>query len=72
MVRCSACQQELSDTARFCQECGARVAVGAVGDTERRQLTVTRIEAEHGLQIAARVGSHTGPVVVGEMGGGEK
>jgi class 3 adenylate cyclase/tetratricopeptide (TPR) repeat protein len=29
-------------------------------------------EAQHGVAIAARVGIHTGPVVVGEMGGGEK
>jgi TOMM system kinase/cyclase fusion protein len=29
-------------------------------------------EAKHGVAIAARVGIHTGPVVVGEMGGGEK
>jgi TOMM system kinase/cyclase fusion protein len=31
-----------------------------------------RLEAEHGIQLAARVGIHTGPVVMGEMGGGEK
>ncbi|MBW2725190.1 MAG: protein kinase, partial [Deltaproteobacteria bacterium] len=32
----------------------------------------TRVEAEHGVPITARVGIHTGAVVVGEMGGGEK
>jgi class 3 adenylate cyclase len=31
-----------------------------------------RLEAEHGVQLSARVGIHTGPVVVDEMGGGEK
>lgn len=32
----------------------------------------TRLEAEYGLRLAVRVGIHTGTVVVGEMGGGEK
>jgi class 3 adenylate cyclase/tetratricopeptide (TPR) repeat protein len=31
-----------------------------------------RLEHEHGVRLAARVGIHTGPVVVGEMGGGAK
>ncbi|MBW2388384.1 MAG: AAA family ATPase, partial [Deltaproteobacteria bacterium] len=31
-----------------------------------------RIEAEHGVELAARIGIHAGPVVIGEMGGGEK
>jgi predicted ATPase/class 3 adenylate cyclase len=30
------------------------------------------LEPEHGIRLAARVGIHTGPVVVGEMGGGSK
>jgi class 3 adenylate cyclase len=30
----------------------------------------TRLEARHGVQLAVRLGIHTGPVVVGEMGGG--
>jgi class 3 adenylate cyclase/predicted ATPase len=36
------------------------------------EMLSARVEAEHGVPIAARVGIHTGPVVVGEMGGGEK
>jgi class 3 adenylate cyclase/predicted ATPase len=30
----------------------------------------TRLKSEYGVQLAVRLGIHTGPVVVGEMGGG--
>src|SRR5262249_4574992 len=30
----------------------------------------TRLESRHGVQLAVRLGIHTGPVVVGQMGGG--
>jgi TOMM system kinase/cyclase fusion protein len=36
------------------------------------QLLNPRIEVEHGVRIAARLGIHTGPAVIGDMGGGEK
>jgi class 3 adenylate cyclase len=36
------------------------------------QILNPRLEAEHGVRLQARVGIHAGPVVVGEMGGGEK
>ena len=36
------------------------------------EMLSARVEAAHGVAITARVGIHTGPVVVGEMGGGEK
>ncbi|HZR79615.1 MAG TPA: AAA family ATPase [Candidatus Binatia bacterium] len=31
-----------------------------------------RLEPEHGIRLAVRVGIHTGPVVIGEMGGGTR
>ena len=36
------------------------------------EMLSTRTEAEHGVPVTARVGIHTGPVVVGEMGGGAR
>jgi TOMM system kinase/cyclase fusion protein len=36
------------------------------------EMLSTRTEAEYGVPVTARVGIHTGPVVVGEMGGGQK
>ena len=30
----------------------------------------TRLTGQYGVQLAVRLGIHTGPVVVGEMGGG--
>ena len=32
----------------------------------------TRLEPAYGVQLAVRLGIHTGPVVVGEMGGGDR
>ncbi len=32
----------------------------------------TRLESDHGVQLSVRIGIHTGPVVVGEMGGGDR
>jgi len=32
----------------------------------------TRLEQQHGVRLAVRVGMHTGPVVVGEMGAGSR
>ena len=46
-----------------------RCARGARSCASSRSLN-PRLEAEHGVRLQARVGIHTGPVVVGEMGGG--
>jgi predicted ATPase/class 3 adenylate cyclase len=41
--------------------------LGIVGAVERLN---TRLETEKGVRLAVRIGLHTGPAVVGEMGGG--
>ena len=53
------------------RRCPARRACGA--GPGRRAITTTlnpRLQREKGVQLAVRIGLHTGPVVVGEMGGG--
>jgi class 3 adenylate cyclase/tetratricopeptide (TPR) repeat protein len=51
----------------------AERAVRAGRDIVRDLRTLnTRLETEQGVRLAVRVGIHTGPVVVDEMGGGEK
>jgi class 3 adenylate cyclase/tetratricopeptide (TPR) repeat protein len=47
---------------------GVRAGLGIV-ETLTTTLN-TRLEREHGVRLAVRIGLHTGPVVVGEMGGG--
>jgi class 3 adenylate cyclase/tetratricopeptide (TPR) repeat protein len=37
---------------------------------EAMEALATRLEQQHGVRLAIRVGIHTGPVVVGEMGAG--
>jgi class 3 adenylate cyclase/tetratricopeptide (TPR) repeat protein len=46
-----------------------RTGLGIVEEMERLN---TRLEQEKSIKLAVRVGIHTGRVVVGEMGGGEK
>jgi class 3 adenylate cyclase len=47
-----------------------RAVRAALGIVEAMRTLNTRLESEYGVQLAVRLGIHTGPVVVGEMGGG--
>ena len=50
-------------------ECAARAGLGIVEAIRERN---PPLEARHGLTLAVRIGIHTGPVVVGEIGAGER
>jgi class 3 adenylate cyclase len=50
-------------------ECAARAGLEIVEAVGERN---PQIEARHGLPLAVRIGIHTGPVVVGEVGAGER
>ena len=41
-----------------------------LGIVEAMDTLNTRLAADYGVELAVRIGIHTGPVVVGEMGGG--
>ncbi|UCB50883.1 MAG: zinc ribbon domain-containing protein, partial [Deltaproteobacteria bacterium] len=47
-----------------------RAVRAALGIVEAMGTLNGRLESEYGVQLAVRLGIHTGPVVVGEMGGG--
>jgi class 3 adenylate cyclase/predicted ATPase len=47
-----------------------RAVYTGLGIVEAMATLNTRLEAEYGVQLAVRLGIHTGPVVVGQMGGG--
>jgi predicted ATPase/class 3 adenylate cyclase len=50
-----------------------RAAYAGLGIVEAITTTLNpRLEREKGVQLTVRLGIHTGPVVVGEMGGGER
>ena len=49
---------------------GRRAVHAALGIVEGLAALNTRLQADYGVQLAVRLGIHTGPVVVGEMGGG--
>lgn len=46
-----------------------RAVRAALGIVEAMGTLNTRLESEYGVKLAVRLGIHTGPVVVGEMGG---
>jgi class 3 adenylate cyclase/predicted ATPase len=47
-----------------------RALYTGLGIPEAMATLNTRLEADYGVELAVRIGIHTGPVVVGEMGGG--
>ena len=47
-----------------------RAGRAGLGIAEAMGLLNVRLEQERGMRLAVRVGIHTGPVVVGAMGGG--
>ena len=49
-----------------------RAVYTGLGIPEAIAVLNTRLEADYGVQLAVRIGIHTGPVVVGEMGGGSR
>jgi len=49
-----------------------RAIWAGLGMVEAMGPLISQLEHEHGLRLAVRIGMHTGPVVVGEIGGGGK
>jgi class 3 adenylate cyclase/tetratricopeptide (TPR) repeat protein len=49
-----------------------RAGGAGLGILEAMRLLNARLEQERGLRLAVRIGVHTGPVVVGAMGGGAR
>jgi class 3 adenylate cyclase/predicted ATPase len=49
-----------------------RAVYAGLGIPESMTALNTRLESDYGVQLAVRIGIHTGPVVVGEMGGGSR
>jgi predicted ATPase/class 3 adenylate cyclase len=49
-----------------------RAGLASLGILDAMELLNARLEQERGVRLAVRVGVHTGPVVVGTMGGGNR
>ena len=49
-----------------------RAVHAGLGMVEAMEALNTRLDARFSVELAVRIGIHTGPVVVGEMGGGER
>jgi class 3 adenylate cyclase len=54
------------------EDAALRAVHTALGIIEALRALNTRLAAAHGVQLAVRLGLHTGPVVVGAMGGGDR
>jgi class 3 adenylate cyclase len=56
-LACTTCGAELRSSAKFCDECGAPVAVPATTRAEYKQVTVLFADVVHSMDIAAAVGA---------------
>ena len=54
------------------EDAAPRAVHTALGIIDALRALNTRLKATHGVQLAVRLGLHTGPVVVGAMGGGDR
>jgi hypothetical protein len=54
------------------EDAASRAVHTGLGIIDAMQTLNARLETEHGVRLAVRIGLHTGPVVVGEMGGGDR
>jgi adenylate cyclase len=55
-LSCGSCGTELTETAKFCSECGAAVSAGTK-PAEYKQVTVLFADVVHSMEIAAAVGA---------------
>jgi class 3 adenylate cyclase len=55
-LSCGSCGTELTETAKFCNECGAAIAT-ATTPAEYKQVTVLFADVAHSMDIAAAVGT---------------
>jgi class 3 adenylate cyclase/predicted ATPase len=54
------------------EDAASRAVHTGLGIIDAMQTLNARLETEHDVRLAVRIGLHTGPVVVGEMGGGDR
>ena len=66
MTACAACGMELRENAKFCDECGAPIAV-ASKSAEYKQVTVLFADVVHSMNIAAAVGAERLREIMAEL-----
>ena len=54
------------------EDAAQRAAYTGLGIIASMETLNRRLQSEYGVQLAVRIGIHTGPVVVGKMGGGDR